>query len=35
MRADRLGTGILSEIFFSALGAIILLVIVSLVRGRR
>jgi uncharacterized membrane protein YeaQ/YmgE (transglycosylase-associated protein family) len=31
----RLGTGIVSEIFFSSLGAIILLVIVSLVRGRR
>jgi uncharacterized membrane protein YeaQ/YmgE (transglycosylase-associated protein family) len=31
----RLGTGMLSEIIYSALGAIILLVIVGLVRGRR
>ena len=31
----HLGSGILSEILFSALGAIILLLIVSLIRGRR
>ena len=30
----RLGTGLVSEIVFSALGAIILLLIVRLVRGR-
>jgi len=31
----HLGTGIVSEIIFSALGAIILLLIVGLIRGRR
>jgi len=31
----HLGSGILSEIIFSALGAIILLLIVGLIRGRR
>jgi uncharacterized membrane protein YeaQ/YmgE (transglycosylase-associated protein family) len=31
----HLGSGILSEILFSALGAIILLLIVGLIRGRR
>lgn len=31
----RLGTGLVSEILFSALGAIILLLIVGLFRGRR
>lgn len=31
----KLGTGLLSEILFSALGAIILLLIVGLIRGRR
>ena len=30
----QLGTGIVSEIIFSALGAIILLVVVRLIRGR-
>ena len=30
----RLGTGLVSEIVFSALGAIILLLIVRLIRGR-
>jgi uncharacterized membrane protein YeaQ/YmgE (transglycosylase-associated protein family) len=30
----QLGTGMVSEIIYSALGAIILLVIVRLVRGR-
>jgi uncharacterized membrane protein YeaQ/YmgE (transglycosylase-associated protein family) len=30
----RLGTGLVSEIVFSALGAIILLLVVRLVRGR-
>ena len=31
----RLGTGMVSEIIYSALGAIILLLIVGLFRGRR
>ncbi len=31
----HLGSGIVSEIIFSALGAIILLLIVGLIRGRR
>jgi uncharacterized membrane protein YeaQ/YmgE (transglycosylase-associated protein family) len=31
----HLGSGILSEILYSALGAIILLLIVRLIRGRR
>ena len=31
----HLGSGILSEILYSALGAIILLLIVGLIRGRR
>jgi uncharacterized membrane protein YeaQ/YmgE (transglycosylase-associated protein family) len=31
----HLGSGIVSEILFSALGAIILLLIVGLIRGRR
>ena len=31
----HLGTGIVSEIIFSALGAIILLLIAGLIRGRR
>ncbi len=31
----RLGTGLVSEVVFSALGAIILLLIVGLIRGRR
>jgi uncharacterized membrane protein YeaQ/YmgE (transglycosylase-associated protein family) len=31
----RIGTGLVSEILFSALGAIILLLIVGLFRGRR
>lgn len=31
----KIGTGLLSEILFSALGAIILLLVVGLFRGRR